>query len=374
MTQINKKHAAFTQTERFLIRQDLMHWYQTHHRSLPWRENSDPYRIWVSEVMLQQTRVKTAVPYFLAFVDAFPTLEDLAKADLEQVLKLWEGLGYYARARNLHKAACRVVSDLDGRIPEKFADFTALPGVGDYIASAVLSMAFGQAHAVVDANVKRVLARLLCLDVPVNLASAHRQFQTIADSLLDRNDPGRFNQAVMELGALVCTPTVSACSVCPIADHCCALSSGRVRTFPLRLKAKKIPCHCISTGIVIKNGKLLVTRRKPAGLLGGLWEFPGGKRLTGETARAACIREIKEETGLDVCISSFLTRIKHAYTHFKIEMDVFYCDYVSGDITLNGPIDYQWITPMEISRLAFPKANLKFISLIDQDRVSRKVP
>ncbi|MCA1792373.1 MAG: A/G-specific adenine glycosylase [Desulfobacteraceae bacterium] len=374
MTPINKKHSAFTRAERVKIRQDLMHWYHTHHRSLPWRENSDPYRIWVSEVMLQQTRVKTAVPYFLAFVDAFPTFEDLAKADLEQVLKLWEGLGYYARARNLHKAACRVVSDLDGRIPAGFADFKALPGVGEYIASAVLSMAFGQAHAVVDANVKRVLARLLCLDVPVNLSSAHKQFQTIADSLLDRNDPGGFNQAVMELGALVCTPTVPTCSICPLADHCCALSVGQVHTFPLRLKAKKIPCHRISTGIVIKNGKLLVTRRKLSGLLGGLWEFPGGKRLKGETARTACIREIKEETGLDVSISSFLTRVKHAYTHFKIEMDVFYCDYVSGEVILNGPIDYQWITPMEISRLAFPKANLKFIPLIYQELVSGKVP
>jgi A/G-specific adenine glycosylase len=373
MTQITKKNAAFNPAKRLMIQKDLMHWYNIHHRHLPWRETADTYRIWVSEVMLQQTQVKTAVPYFLAFVDAFPTLEDLAKADLEQVLKLWEGLGYYARARNLHKAACRVVSDLDGRIPSRFTDFTALPGVGDYIASAVLSMAFGQAHAVVDANVKRVLARLLCLDVPVNLASAHRQFQTIADSLLDRNDPGRFNQAVMELGALVCKPAVPVCSVCPLADHCCALSAGQVQTFPLRLKAKKIPCRRISTGIVIKNGKLLVTRRKLSGLLGGLWEFPGGKRRKGETARAACIREIKEETGLDISISSFLTRVKHAYTHFTIEMDVFYCDYISGEVTLNGPIDYQWITLSEIKRFAFPKANHKFIPLIGQMLNAQKV-
>jgi A/G-specific adenine glycosylase len=344
-----------------------MHWYQAHHRQLPWRDSIDPYRIWVSEVMLQQTQVKTVVPYFHKFLTAFPTLKDLADADPGRVLKLWEGLGYYARARNLHKAARQLVSLSDSRILDRFSDFKALPGVGDYIASAVLSIAFGKAHAVVDGNVKRVLSRLFCLDAPVNHSSAHGTFKPVAEALLDRTDPGGFNQAVMELGALICTPASPDCTACPLKDLCCAQTESRIKEFPVRLARKKTPCFHISTGIVIKNNKLLITQRNPDGLLGGLWEFPGGKVEKNETAKDACIREIKQETGLTVRVSSFLTRIKHAYTHFKIEMDVFYCDYISGDVALNGPVDYQWICLQEIDGFAFPGANLKFIELLDQN-------
>ncbi len=369
---MNQQIPGFSSADIGLIQKNLLHWYNTHHRHLPWRESCDPYRIWVSEVMLQQTQVKTAVPYFLAFVDRFPTLESLARADLEKVLKSWEGLGYYARARNLHKAAQQVVQHMDGRIPHRFSDFKALPGVGDYIASAVMSMAFNQVHAVVDANVKRVLARLLCLDIPVNQSSAHTRFKAVADTLVDRTDPGSFNQALMELGALVCTPSAPDCGRCPLAHPCLALAGCQVSRYPLRLKAKKIPCHHISTGIVIKAGRVLVTRRKLDGLLGGLWEFPGGKRKNKESAEDACIREIKEETGLDVRIVSFLTHVRHAYTHFKIEMDIFYCDYISGDVVLDGPIDHKWIAPENIHRLAFPTANRKFIPLIDRSVISRK--
>lgn len=369
MTPIKKKIPAPSQADLLLIQKNLAAWYHAHRRRLPWRENTDPYRIWVSEVMLQQTQVKTVVPYFLDFMTAFPVLKDLAEATLDQVLKQWEGLGYYARARNLHKAARQVVSGLDGNIPERFSAFKSLPGVGDYIASAVLSIAFGQAHAVVDGNVKRVLSRLFCLDMPVNHSSAHRQFKPAADALLERTDPGGFNQAVMELGALVCTPVAPECGACPLAGFCCALTAGRVQKFPVRVKTQKIPCYHISTGIVIKNGRVLITRRKPDGLLGGLWEFPGGKVGSSESAQAACIREIREETGLTVRVSCFLTRVRHAYTHFKIEMDVFFCEYISGDVILKGPVDSQWIDPSEISRFAFPRANLKFIPLIYQNPV-----
>jgi A/G-specific adenine glycosylase len=363
----NQKSFNIPAATQMRIQQHLMRWYQAYHRHLPWRESTDPYRIWVSEVMLQQTRVKTVVPYFHRFLAAFPSIRDLAEADPGQVLKLWEGLGYYARARNLHKAAQQVISLSQGRIPDRFSEFKALPGVGDYIASAVLSIAFGQAHAVVDGNVKRVLSRLFCLKMPVNQSSAHQHYKPAADALLDRNDPGGFNQAVMELGALICTPASPGCTTCPLSDLCCARTQSRTNAFPVRVTRKKIPCFHISTGIVIKHGRLLITQRKPDGLLGGLWEFPGGKVAENETAQAACIREIKEETGLTVRVSSFLTRVKHAYTHFKIEMDVFYCDYISGDVILNGPVDFQWIFLQEIRRFAFPGANLKFIDLLSQN-------
>ncbi|MBA3012416.1 MAG: A/G-specific adenine glycosylase [Proteobacteria bacterium] len=341
-----------------------MTWYGANHRPLPWRESDDPFAIWVSEVMLQQTQVKTVIPYYLKFMATFPTVKDLAAVDLEIVLKAWEGLGYYARARNLHKAATLVTTTLNGEIPNHFSGFLALPGVGNYIAAAVQSIAFGHCHAVVDGNVKRVLARLFCLEHPVNQPGAHNHFQSAADSLVAKKDPGTFNQAMMELGALVCTPANPKCDICPLSGECLALKTQTLDQFPLRIPSKPVPTHTISVGIVRKNEQLLITRRKLDGLLGGLWEFPGGKREPGEDSPSACIREIREETGIEIKIDSFLTRVKHAYTHFKIEMDVFYCHHVSGEVTLNGPIDYRWIHISQIDEFAFPRANLKFIPLI----------
>ena len=349
------------------IQKKLISWYGTHQRDLPWRRTHDPFAIWVSEVMLQQTQVKTVIPYYLKFMDAFPSVKDLAAADLEHVLKIWEGLGYYARARNFHKAAILVTTDLKGEIPDKFAPFLALPGVGDYIAAAVQSIAFGHCHAVVDGNVKRVLARVFCLEHPVNQPSTHKQFKTLAEALLERTDPATFNQAMMEMGALVCVPATPKCSDCPLSEQCSSLRTQTLDQFPVRIPSKRVPTRTIAVGIVRKNGRLLITRRQLDGLLGGLWEFPGGKLEKGEDSPAACIREIREETGIHVKIDSFLTRIKHAYTHFKIEMDVFYCHYVSGEIALNGPIDHKWVQISEINGFPFPKANLKFIPLIKME-------
>ncbi len=349
------------------FQQDLTGWYNDHHRVLPWRQTKDPYRIWVSEVMLQQTQVKTVIPYYLNFIERFPGIQDLSRANPDQILKVWEGLGYYARARNLHKAARIVTQELDNRIPDSPEEFKKLPGVGDYICAAVLSIAHDRELAVVDGNVKRVLARLLCLDTPVNAGSAHKMFLPHASRLLDTGDPGTFNQAVMELGALVCSPKHPNCESCPVCTHCSSLKKNQVDHYPKRKKSKPVPVRRISAGIVKKNEKLLITKRKSEGLLGGLWEFPGGKVEERESSRAACIREIREETGLCVEIESKLTTISHAYTHFKIRMDVYYCRHKSGEVRLNGPVDFKWIALEDIDNFAFPKANLKFISQIRTD-------
>ena len=342
----------------------LLEWYRDNHRQLPWRETKDPYAIWVSEVMLQQTQVTTVIPYYNRFMARFPTVVDLARSDQEQVLKLWEGLGYYARARNLHKAAQVVVAQFAGQVPANQKLFKSLPGVGDYIAAAVLSIAFGLPLAVVDGNVKRVLSRLCTMDVPVNHSSSHKQFQEVADTLLKRAQPAQFNQAMMELGALVCLPGTPRCTDCPLCQHCCALKNDGITHYPRRIKTKPVPTHHIAVGVVEKGDRLLITQRQPDGLLGGLWEFPGGKVEKTETGGEACIREIKEETGIDVMITSHLTRIKHAYTHFKIEMDVYLCRYVAGKVQLTGPVDHRWISVSEIDNYPFPKANLKFIPLL----------
>jgi A/G-specific adenine glycosylase len=354
------------ENSRDYVQQNLIIWYRRHHRSLPWRKTSDPYRIWVSEVMLQQTQVRTVVPYYDKFIKEFPSVFTLATADLQQVLKAWEGMGYYARARNLHRAAKQVIEKHGGKIPRDIDAFRGLPGVGEYIASAVQSIAFQKPCAVVDGNVKRVLARLFEIKAPVNKPSSYRIFKDTAKTLLNKDRPGLFNQAVMEIGALVCKPKNPECSKCPLQSVCRAFQTQQVNTYPLRIQKKPVPTYHIAAGVVFKNGDVLITQRKPEGLLGGLWEFPGGKFQRNETAEKACARAIKEEVNLTVEPKVFVTRVKHAYTHFKVVIYVYCCRYVSGIVKLNGATDYRWIPLENIDQYPFHKANHKFIPLLKQ--------
>ena len=342
------------------FRQALTGWYLANKRDLPWRNTTDPYRIWVSEVMLQQTQVATVIPYYHRFLKQFKDLKTLAEADSQMVLKAWEGLGYYARARNLHHATGIVLKEHGGAIPNHWDEFRRLPGVGDYIAAAVLSLAFGKPYPVVDGNVKRVLARLQAIKEPVNKASSAKKFRELADPLLDQKIPGTFNQAMMELGAMVCKPRQPLCGGCPVRKVCSAYQADTVLNYPVKLKKPASPQYRIAVGVVFKKGRVLITRRKPSGLLGGLWEIPGGKIQKGECPEAACIREIKEETNLIITVDSHLSRVRHAYTHFKIVMDVFCCSYVAGRVRLQGPVDHRWIHLDKLDDFPFPKANHKF--------------
>jgi A/G-specific adenine glycosylase len=344
------------------FRQRLLRWYDRNQRDLPWRQTSDPYCIWVSEVMLQQTRVSTVIPYYHKFLKAFPDPKALAAADLNDVLKVWEGLGYYARARNLQRAANIIVDEYHGCLPADQKQFRALPGVGEYISSAVLSIAFRLPFAVVDGNVKRVLSRLLLISDPVNSGRSQTIFTSCAGRLLHRRKPHLFNQALMELGAMVCRPYRPGCTDCPVRTFCRAFIKNQVGRFPRRIPSAKVPVHHVAAGVVYRKGRFLITHRKPDGLLGGLWEFPGGKIIEGETPPQACQREIREEVNLNVEVVSHLTTVKHAYTHFKIIMDVFICQYVSGRIRLNGPDDFCWINTSQLSAYPFPKATLKALS------------
>ena len=345
------------------IRKKLRLWYRKKQRLLPWRSTDDPYAIWVSEVMLQQTQVNTVIPYYHRFLNKFPTLRHLASAHEQEVLKLWEGLGYYSRARNLHQAANSVIEEFAGKIPTEKKEFLHLKGVGEYIASAVLSIAFGQPHAVVDGNVKRVLSRLFLIEAPVNQSGSLKQFKPFADRLLDPKHPGISNQAVMELGALTCRPANPVCSECPLQMHCIALRRQLVDVYPKRIVKGAVPEYHVAVGVVFRQKRVLITRRPSKGLLGGLWEFPGGKVMAGESARQACIREIKEEVNLDVVVDAYITRVRHAYTHFKVMMDVFRCSYLSGNIRLKNATGFRWIDLEDLSKYPFPKANHKFMHL-----------
>lgn len=343
------------------FRNSLKSWYLKHCRNLPWRENPSPYRIWVSEAMLQQTQVKTVIPYYQRFILKFPGIACLAAADMEDVLKAWEGLGYYARARNLHRAARQVCTDHGGCVPDRYAAFRSLPGVGDYIAAAVLSIAFQQPLCVVDGNVKRVLARLLMIDDPVNAASARNRFQFEADRLLDRKHPGCFNQAMMELGALICRPGNPQCGECPVTKQCLSFQNDRTRQYPKRAVRPEKPLRHLVAGVVLKDHEILIARRPMEGLLGGLWEFPGGGVEADEPPEGACIRNIAKTVNLQVTVDCHIGRIKHAYTHFRILMDVFVCRHREGMVRLNGPEAFRWISLNEIENHAFPAGHHKFI-------------
>ena len=342
----------------------LLEWYTAHKRDLPWRRTRDPYAVLVSEIMLQQTRVDTVIGYYHRFLERFPTVRSLASASQDDVLKTWEGLGYYARARNLHRAAKKIVSEFQNTVPDSREAIRSLPGVGEYIAAAVLSIAYGKPFAVVDGNVKRVLARITCAETPINDPTALRVFTPVAEAMSATADPGSYNQAVMELGALVCLPARPRCGDCPVSSVCEAFKQNVVSAYPKTVPRRPVPTHEISVGVVRRRGKLLITKRAEDGLLGGLFEFPGGKIKPGETPEAACARELLEETGLSVDVGERIATIRHAYTHFKIVLYAFYCTSKGGRVRLDGPIDFKWVRPEELSAYPFPKANLKFLHLL----------
>ena len=344
------------------FREALLDWFSRYQRDMPWRNTGDPYRIWVSEVMLQQTQVKKVVDYYEKFIARFPSVQDLAAAPLQDVLKVWEGLGYYARARNLHKAAQVIVNELDGEVPTDYATFRKLPGVGDYSAAAVQSIAFDAPYAAVDGNIKRVLARLFLMDAPINDAKSAKLFQQKADALLEPNEPGLFNQALMELGAVLCRPQSPACLVCPVNLFCEAFHTTRQAEFPKRRETKSTPEHHLAVGVIYNAaGEVLLTQRQLDGLLGGLWEFPGGRIAEGETAEDACVRNIAEVVNLSVTNVRYLTRVRHAFTHFKIVVEVFQCDYQAGEVVLNGPLDAKWVAVQSLSDYPLPRATHKFL-------------
>ncbi len=346
------------------FRKVLLEWFKIHQREMPWRGVEDPYKIWVSEVMLQQTQVKKVVDYYIKFISRFPDVKRLASASLQEVLKMWEGLGYYARARNLHKAAKIVVDAYNGEIPSEYKAFRQLPGVGDYSAAAVLSIAYDAPYAAVDGNIKRVLARLFLMDAPINDNSSSKLFQQQADNLLDRDEPGLFNQAMMELGATVCRPQSPTCLVCPVNVYCGAFQSARQDEFPHRNKRIAVPEHHMVTGVINKGTAVLLVQRPLDGLLGGLWEFPNGRINEGEDVETACVRLITDAVNLHVKNITYLTRVKHALTHFKIVVDVFNCDYQSGELILNGPVDAKWVELTKLHEYPLPRTTHKILQHI----------
>ena len=356
------------------IRRALLAWYKRHQRDLPWRHTEDPYAIWVCEVMLQQTQVRTAAPFYGRFLERFPTVQALAAAPQDDVLKVWEGLGYYARARNLHRAAQLIASEHGGRLPNTFDELARLPGIGRYTAGAIASMAFGRDEPVLDANVTRVLSRLFAVrGDPRKAPTRHRLWET-ARLLLPAGNAGRFNQALMDLGAIVCTARVPQCLSCPLSELCVAKRKGLETVLPKRAPRKSIPHVEVTAGLVWDRersdprARLLITKRCPEDMLGGLWEFPGGRRELGETLRACLARELKEELEIEVEVGEPFLTVKHAYSHFRITLSAFHCRITDGEPQAIACTEWRWVHPLKLGQYAFPRADLRIIERLMSGR------
>lgn len=344
------------------FRRDLRSWFDANARDLPWRRTDDPYHIWLSEVILQQTRVDQGTAYYERFVSTFPSVHALAEATLDDVLKAWEGLGYYSRARNLHAAARMIVREFDGRIPRTASELRTLPGVGPYTAAAVASIAFGEEAAVLDGNVIRVISRLTSFAEDVSRSASRRRLQSIADALLDPRHPASHNEAMMELGALICTPSAPACETCPVSTYCSAYAEGNPAAYPKKKKRAPVPHYDISVGVIRDlDDRILIQKRPVDAMLGGLWEFPGGKRKKDEEPAEAAVREIREELGVDVSISGRLDPIEHAYSHFRITLYPFTCLLRDSAQEPSSEHPIKWVSRDELSDYAFPRANRRLI-------------
>jgi len=355
------------------FRETLPAWFDMVRRTMPWRETGadgrrDPYRVWLAETMLQQTRVDTATPYFQRFVAAFPTVADLAAAPLDAVLGLWEGLGYYSRARNLHRAAQAVVNDYGGQIPQTADTFGGLTGVGPYTTAAVLSLAFDVPLAVLDGNVIRVLARVFAVEADSKAPKTRAALQEVATRLLDRAAPGRWNESVMELGATVCTPRKPACPVCPLRSVCAAYASGTPEAYPVVSPRKAVPHALVAVGLVTDDaGRVLMQRRPENVMLGGLWEFPGGKVESGETPAEACAREIEEELGVRVEVGSPVATVDHAYSHLRVTIHAFRCRILSGTPRTVTGEPMRWLAPDEMGTVAVPRASRRIVEAVEAE-------
>lgn len=347
--------------QRQQIQTHLLDWYAKYQRDLPWRRTNDSYAIWISEIMLQQTQVATAKPYYKKFLEKFPAVNTLAKAPIDDVLKAWEGLGYYSRARNMHRAAIEIVEHYNSQLPQTTEELLKLPGIGPYTAGAIASIAFGLDEPVLDGNVIRVASRLFRIHENPKETSTQKKLWGLARDLIPTGEASFFNQALMDLGATICTPKKPRCLTCPLYEVCEARQHNEQDLLPIKVKRPKTPHYDLGVGIVWKDDQFLLVQRPKEGLLGGLWEFPGGEQNDGETLEGCITRHIKEKLGVKIKVKQHITTVKHGFTHFKITVHAFACKFISGKPKPNGVEDWAWSNFEKLDNYALPKATHKVI-------------
>lgn len=343
------------------FRHNLVEWFNNEKRDLPWRHTSDPYKIWVSEVMLQQTRVDTVIPYYNRFLDKYPTIQDLAYAPEEELLKMWEGLGYYSRARNLQAGVKEVVEKYNSVVPDNRHDISKLKGVGPYTAGAILSIAYQKAEHAVDGNVMRVLSRVLHIEEDIALPKTRKVFEEAVGMLIDEKHPGDFNQALMDLGAMICTPTSPKCLLCPVRDYCTAFNEGIADQLPIKskkTKTKKVHFKVFLAADV--EGRYLLEKRPHEGLLANMWQFPmieiNENSISDETFQQTYNMEITDY------IEEQLLKFKHVFSHLTWEMD---CVHVQVVQKMDLPDDVLFLTIEQIKNLPMPVSMLKILNVLN---------
>ena len=338
------------------FQKDLIEWFYREQRILPWRENKDPYRVWVSEIMLQQTKVDTVIPYFNNFMEKFPNLKSLAEAPEEEVLKAWEGLGYYSRARNLQTAVKEVVENYESVVPNTKEEISKLKGVGPYTAGAVLSIAYGVPEPAVDGNVMRVFSRLHCLEDDIAKSSSRKVFEQAVTKLISHEDPSAFNQAIMELGALICTPTSPKCLLCPVNEHCLAYEEGRQLEFPVKSKKVKVTNKDMSV-LLLRNeeGKILVQKREEQGLLANLWQFPTEEMILSSISPFEHWKQwALEKTNQPIEAFDYVDSVEHVFSHLRWNMKIYKAQTTNTILTDEN---LRWIEEDEFEQLPFARVN-----------------
>jgi len=312
------------------IQIQVLRWFKKNGRDLPWRKSRDPYAIWVSEIMLQQTQVDTVIPYYQKFLKSFPTVHHLAKANLSKVLKIWEGLGYYSRARNLHRASKMIVNHFQGKVPNNLRDLLSLPGIGRSTAGAILSFAYNREAPILDGNVKRVLSRLFAISGNPVRGKTEGLLWGISEFLIPKGRSNPFNQALMDLGSMLCTPKDPQCPHCPLQNFCKGKASGDPERYPTKGPKKRIPHINAISAVIQRNDKVLLNRRPLKGLLGGLWEFPNWKIEEKKRLRLRLRNYVKKNMGMNVKVKEPIGTFRQTYSHFSLTLHAYRCQPITG--------------------------------------------
>ncbi|WP_085993163.1 A/G-specific adenine glycosylase [Oceanobacillus senegalensis] len=355
LTQILKNFNSFD------FQHDLLDWYYENKRDLPWRQSQDPYKVWVSEIMLQQTKVDTVIPYFYRFLEKFPTLYDLAEAEEQEVLKVWEGLGYYSRARNLQAAVKEVVESYDAKVPDTKEELGKLKGVGPYTRGAILSIAYNQPEPAVDGNVMRVFSRVLKLEDDISQAKTKKKMESIIREIISEKDPSSFNQAIMDLGATICTPKSPACLLCPVQEYCRAFADGVEEKLPIKKKTKKqkvIPYIVLQ--IKNKAGSYIIEKRPDSGLLANLWQFPMIHMK--EVGLDGVVDYMRKEYGISIRVKDKQGSLNHVFSHLKWDLDIFEAE---TDVTELKDERLKLVSKEEIEEFPFPVSHQKMINFLE---------
>ncbi|EGP5400049.1 A/G-specific adenine glycosylase [Enterococcus sp. C76] len=389
---MNKEWEKWTDEETKEFQDQFIQWYEQEKRNLPWRYNRDPYRIWISEIMLQQTRVDTVIDYFYRFMEWFPTIEELATAPEEKLLKAWEGLGYYSRARNIQAAAKQIMSEFDGKMPQTPEEISSLKGIGPYTTGAIASIAFGLPEPAVDGNVMRVVSRLFCIEADITKASSRKIFDEAMRKIIDETYPGEFNQAMMDLGSAICTPTSPKCEACPIQAFCLANKRGIQTSFPVKTKkAKPKDVYYISAALQNHSGAYYFEERDSQKLLANMWTFPMVEVTQEEYERLKKGWEAKREVDLfDDLVAEdgkelpfekqelfiwqtrHLGEVTHVFSHLKWHVLLFYgraTEEAEQEFTENKTS--KWLKPAAFDSVVFPKVQMKLVEQLEKNRNNR---